>query len=134
MGFNRRSRDGGWWRRRRFGAVLGLALMLVDLAGAAAMRPPAGEAARLLADTRLVCTLGGMRPSGQPADAAHFFCVFCLPLAHAASTAAATPAVAPPPAVGGDPWPSRPRRCCGSRPATCCRRSAPLRRDSNIAL
>ncbi len=102
MRFNPGYMCGDWLRRRQAGAVLGLALMLADLFGAASMAPPGGEAARLLADTRVVCTLAGMRPAGQPAGTDHVFCVFCLPLAHAAGTAAATPAVAPPPAVGGE--------------------------------
>jgi hypothetical protein len=104
MSFNPGSRR-GHRHRRRFGALLGLALMLVDVAGAAAVRPPAGEAARLLADSRLVCTLSGMRPAGRPANNSasdHVFCVLCLPLAHAVGTAAA-PALPPPLATGGEP-------------------------------
>lgn len=104
MSFNPGSTRGDWQWRRQFGAVLGLALMLADVFGAAAVRPPAGEAARLLADSRLVCTPFGMRPAGQPANGAsdHVFCVFCLPLAHATGAAAAAPGLPLPPAVGGD--------------------------------
>ena len=104
MSFNPGSRRGDWHRRRHFGAVLGLVLMLVDVVGAAAVRPPGGEAARLLADTRLVCTPFGMRPGGQPANGGsdHLFCVFCLPLAHAAGAATAPPSLPLPRAVGGE--------------------------------